>query len=152
MQNNADETIHLQEENLNNHIPILDSVVNRFKAEIILSNNKVKQVEVKHNNRKVYINSEDLENNLSDILRRHIKPGKIAIFTELNDSENNKLQQKIIELFDNVPNITFVRCSYHAKDMNNEDGTYRQIQKYHKYETGHKGINENYEGLKKHIY
>ena len=45
MENNIDknvaETIHSQEENLNNHIPIIDSIVNRFKIQIILTNNKI---------------------------------------------------------------------------------------------------------------
>ena len=36
--------------------------------------------------------------------------------------------------------------------MSNEDDTYKQIAKYHKLETGHGGITENYEGLKKKIY
>ena len=139
MENNIDEdvaeTIHSQEENLNNHIPILDSIVNRFKIQIILTNNKIKEFEMKNKSKKIYINSEDLQNNLSDILRRHVKPGKIGIYTELSDKEYNIVQGKIIELFDGNNKIKFVRCSFHAKDINNEEEAFKQIHKYHKFET-----------------
>jgi len=57
-------------------------------------------------------------------------------------------------LFDGT-NIKFLRCSYHAKDMNNHRQgfcAYKNIHQYHKFETGHTGINENYDGLKKLIY
>lgn len=156
MQNQADdldlETIHSQAEDLNDHIPILDTVVNRFRTQLILTNNKTKETEICHKNRKIYISSDDIKHNLADILRRYIKPGKTGIFTELSDHEFNILQRRLIELFDNDPTIKFVRCSFHAKDMSNEDETYKQIHRYHKNETGHTGINENYEGLKKLIY
>jgi hypothetical protein len=154
--NNVDEndldTIHSQEEDLNDHFPILDTVVNRFKTQIFLTNNKTKEFEKQNNNRKIYINSDDINNNLFDILRRYIKPGRIGIFTELNDHEYNLFQQKAIELFGNIPSIKFVRCSFKAREMNSENEAYKQIEKYHKYETGHTGINENYEGLKKLIF
>lgn len=150
--NDDSQTIHSQQEDLNNHINILDTIVNRFKTQIILTDNKNNEIEIKHNNRKIYINSKDLENNFADILRRYIKPGKIGIYTDLDDHKYNILQQKLIELFDNDPTVKFIRCSYHAKDINSEEEAYRQISKYHKNETGHTGINENYEGLKRYIY
>lgn len=148
----SNETIHSTNEDINNHIPILDTVVNRFKTQIILTDNKEKEFDVRYNNRKIYLNSTDIENNLTDILRRYVKPGKIGIFTELDDHKYNIVQQKVIELFEGIPKIYFVRCSYHAKDMKDENEAYRYIQKYHKNETGHAGINENYEGLKKIVY
>lgn len=149
---NSLSTIHSAQEDFQNQIKILDSAVNRFKTQIILSNQKTKEFEEKHKHRKIYINSEDIEENFSDILRRYINSGKIGIYSELNDHDYNIFQQKLIELFGNNRDVKFVRCSYHAQDMNTEDDTYKQIENYHKFETGHTGINENYEGLKKQIY
>ena len=37
-------------------------------------------------------------------------------------------------------------------DMLSEDEAYKQIHHYHRNETGHTGISENYEGLKRKIY
>lgn len=152
--NNIDDcaTIHSQLEESQNHIPILDTVVNRFKTQLILTDNKTREVMNVHGNRKIYISSSDLENDLESILLRNLEKGKIGIFTELSDNKYNILQQKIIDLFDGNSSIKFVRCSYNAMDMTSEDETYKQIHNYHRNETGHTGISENYEGLKRIIY
>lgn len=76
----------------------------------------------------------------------------MGIYTELDDHSYNLLKKRIIDLFDGNNEIKFVRCSYHAVDMPTEDETFAQIHQYHKNETGHTGINENYEGLKRLIY
>ena len=154
--NNVDnedlDTVHSQEEDLHNHFPILESVVNRFKTQIILTNNKEEEIKFVFKNRKIYINEDDINNNLADILRRYIKKGRIGIFTELNDNLYNIVQQKLIELYNNDRNIKIYRCSFHAKDIINENEQIKQVHNYHKYETGHTGINETYESLKKLIY
>lgn len=146
------DTVHSQEEEGNDHIPILDTVVNRFKTQIILTDEKTKDIDIKHGNRKIYINSYDLEHGLDDILRRNIEKGRIGIYTGLDDHKYNVLQQKVIEMFEGNSGIRFVRCSYHAADVPTEDEAYRQIHQYHRNETGHTGITENYEGLKRIIY
>ena len=144
-------TIHSQQEEQNDHFPILETVVNRFSTQIILTHNKTKEIEVVNNKRKIYISSTDIENNfMTDIFRRFLRSGKIGIFSELPDHKYNKVQQKLIELFNT--SLKFYKCTNHAKEMANEDETYRYIAKYHKNETGHAGINENYEGLKTIIY
>lgn len=145
-------TIHSQEEDRHDHIGILDTIVNRFKTQIILTDDKTKEIEIKNGNKKIYINSADLENNLVNILRRNVDKGKIGIFTELDDHKYNILQRAVIDLFEGDNSVKFVRCAYHALDMPSEDETYKQIHHYHRNETGHTGINENYEGLKRRIY
>lgn len=150
--NSVAATIHSQREDLNDHIPILDSVVNRFKTQIILTNNKSNEVDMVHGNKKIYINSGDLNQNLDNILIRHITNGRVGIYTELNDHEYNVLQNKLIELFRGSNSIKFIRCSYNATDMSSEEEATRQISLYHIRESGHAGIIPNYEGLKHKIY
>lgn len=74
------ETIHSQMEDLHNHIPILDTVVNRFKIQIILTDKKQKDIDVKHKNKKIYISSTDLQSkdSLENILRQHLVKGKVG--------------------------------------------------------------------------
>lgn len=68
--NNNDEmeTAHSQSEYYNDYIGILDTVVNRFRIQIILTNDKIKDVDIVHGNKKIYINSTDLSNNFDYIL------------------------------------------------------------------------------------
>lgn len=149
--NNHDDdidTIHSQEESNSFGIGILDTVVNRFKTQIILTDDKQKDIDVRHKNKKIYISSSELETNLENILRRHITKGKVGIYTDLDDNKYIILQNKILELYERSGDVKFVRCSYHAKDVSSEDEAYKHIHNYHKNETGHTGINENYEGLK----
>lgn len=88
-------TMHSQEEDLHNHIGILDTVVNRFPVQILFTNTKVTEFEISNNKKKIYISLEDLDNNLEDILRKHIKSGKVGIYTDLDDQKYNILQKKI---------------------------------------------------------
>ena len=130
----------------------MDAVVNRFKTQLILTDNKTREIMNVHGNKKIYISSSDLEKDLESILLRNLEKGKIGIFTKLSDNKYNVLQQKIINLFGGNNLIKFVRCSYNAMDMISEDETYKQIHNYHRNEKGHTGISENYEGLKRIIY
>lgn len=152
--NNANDlaTIHSQSEETGDYIRILDTVVNRFKTQIVLTANKLRDIEEVHGNKRIYIDSKDLENGVDNILIRNIYKGKIGIYTELDDRTYYILQKKVIELFEGNNQIKFVRCAYYAEDMKSEDDAYKQIQYYHRNETGHTGINENYEGLKRRIY
>lgn len=144
-------TIHSQAEEINNHFPMLDSVVNRFHTQIILTESKTKDIKIVDNKRKIFVSLDDIRSGLMcDIFRRFIKTGKVGIYSGISDSDYNILQQKLIELFNTA--VKFYRCSYHAKDMRNEEEVFRYIQKYHKEEIGHGGINENYLSLKNAIY
>lgn len=143
--------VHSQQEEQDDRIPILNTVVNRFQTQIILTEHKVKETETINRRTKIFISRDDVETDyMSDIFRRLLKNGRVGVFSELPDDIYNRVQLKLIDLFGT--RIKFFKCSHHAKDMNNEDDTYRQIAKYHKLETGHGGITENYEGLKRKIY
>lgn len=145
-------TVHSQLEGEKDYIGILDTVVNRFDLQIILTDNKTKAMELIHGKKRIYISSTDLRKNLGTILNENIFKGKVGIFTELNDHEYHTLQKKLIEVFGGNSSVKFVRCAYFAMDLDSEEETYRQIHNYHRYETGHTGIAENYEGLKRKIY
>jgi len=103
----------------------------------------------KNRNKKIYLNLNDLENGMEEILKNHIIKGKVGIFCEYNDHQYNKFQNKIIQIFEGNKNVKFVKCSFHAKDIENEEDVYKEIERFHKYDTGHSGINENYQSLKR---
>lgn len=145
------QTIHSQEEESNDHIPLLETVVNRFKLQIIFVEKKDKEHESVFNNKRIFVDKQDLEQE-SDIFRRYVNKGRIGIFTELGDGEYNILQQKLVELFPNRNLVKFVKCSHFARDIEDEEQLRRQIALYHKKESGHSGIAACYEGLKMRIY
>lgn len=145
-------TVHSQEEQLNDHIPILDTIVNRFKTQIIICNEKNIEYEEKLGNRRIFIERRDIPDNISDIVKKYIKNGKTAIYSEIEDSRYNVVQQKLIELFSNNRKINFVKCSFLAKDLNSEEEAIRQLSLYHTKESGHSGIIANYEGVKRKIF
>lgn len=156
LENNFDDldTQHTQAEDLvdTTVLGILETVVNRFKTQVILTDKKTKEFEIKNKNKKIYLNLKDLEDGMDVILKKHIIKGKVGIFSEYSDHEYNKFQNKIIEIFEGNKNVKFVKCSLHAKDIEDEDNLYKEIERFHKYDTGHSGINENYQSLKKLIY
>lgn len=87
---------------------------------------------------------------MSDIFRRFIKTGKVGTYSSISDSYYNIVQLKLIDMFNNT--MKSYKSTYHAKDMRNEEETFRYIKKYHKQDTGPGGINENYQRLKDLIY
>lgn len=146
-------TIHSQEENFDDHIPILETVVNRFRKQIILTETKEKESEKVFNYRRIYIKKQDLEDgSVNDILRRYINKGKVGIYYELDDHEYNKLQRVVINLFPTNSNIKFVKCKTLAIDIEDKEQLNKQISLYHKNEVGHSGIIATYEGIKNKIY
>lgn len=146
------ETVHSQEEDLNNYIPILETVVNRFRSQIILKNKKDKDFEMVFNNKRIFIDKNDIENkNVINIVRREFTKGKVGIFSELNDHEYNKLQKVLVSEFPDS-GIKFVKCTYFAKDVEEVDEVNKQVALFHKYESGHSGMVATYEGIKNLIY
>ncbi len=123
-------TIHSQEEELNDHFPILHTIVNRFNTQIILTKKKIMESEELGNTKKIFISAEDIKNNnFIDLCRRHINSGKVGIFSYLTDNQYNIVQQKLIQIFNRQ--VKFFRCEFHAKDMKNEEQVYKQIAQYH---------------------
>lgn len=137
---------------MNDHIPILDTIVNRFKTQIILKESKEKEYENPFKNRRIFIDKQDLQNdNVYNIVRKYITKGKTAIYSDLNDHEYNKLQQILINLFSSNKDIKFVKCTFFASDIESENELNKQISLFHKNETGHSGIIATYEGIKNKI-
>lgn len=149
--NSSDQaTIHSGIENLNDHIPIMNTIANRYFSQIYLLHNKEQEFVKKYNRyRQLFISEEDLENEsyLNDILRRRISKGISSIYSELEDSKYNILQSKLIELFSNERKIKFVKCTKRAKDLDTEDDALKLIQETHE-ATNHRGILENYSEIK----
>lgn len=147
-------TIHSGVEDLDDHIPIAQTIINKYITQIHLVNEKNVEILIKYRRyRQIYISREDLEEEdyLNDVFRRLIKKGVTGIYSELDYPEFNKLQLKLIELFGNNKTIRFVKCSLRAKDIENEEEAVEIIEKFHKI-TNHRGINENYEELKNEYY
>lgn len=67
----------------------------------------------------------------------------------MNLSKQKKYKTRI-ELFGTSKKL--FKCTLHAKDMRTEEETFKQIAKFHKDETEHTNIYENYESLKILIY
>lgn len=147
------QTIHSQEEESNDHVPILDTVVNRFKTQIILVGKKNNPIQEIFRKKRIFIDKSDfVEGNIVNILKREISNGKIAIFSELNDHEYNKLQKIIITEFSGNRKVKFIKCSRFAEDIVSENDLKKQIALFHKFETGHAGIIPTYEKIKHRIY
>lgn len=144
-------TVHSQAENYNDHIPILDTIVNRFKYQIILKETKEIEMTIIFNKKKIFIDKGDLESDsVINIVQRHIDKGKVAIFSELDDHYFHKLQRILVDL--NIEKISFVKCTYFARDIEDENELKKQISFFHKNEVGHAGIISTYEGIKHKIY
>lgn len=94
-----------------------------------------------------------MENNhyLNDVLRRFIKDGVTGIYSELEDSRYNILQQKLTELFSNDRRVKFIKCSKKAKDLEKEEDVIKEIENIHE-NTNHRGIIENYQEIKNAYY
>lgn len=142
-------TIHSQNEDINDHLTILDTVVNRFKTQLILVNRKETESKIVCGNIRIFIEKSDLDNNIANILNKFIIEGKIGIYSFLPDSVYNRLQTRLLQLYSQYNNITFVRCSHYAKDLQSEEEAISQISLFHIKESGHVGIIPNYEDIKR---
>lgn len=149
--NNTLATIHSAEEELLDHISIKEEIVNKYKTQIILTNNKTQEIEIINGKRIIYIADCDMTR-LTDIFRRFIKKGTTGIYSELPDHQYNIVQEKLIELFSNDPQIKFVKSSYRAQDLKTEVEAVKQISLYHVRESLHSGIQETFNQIKYKIY
>lgn len=143
-------TIHSAIEDVGDHIPIADRIVNTYRTQIHLVENKNHEITSKYKVvRQLLISKKDLRNDnyLNDVLRRFVTKGVIGIYSELNDSEYNILQNKLIELFSNDKQIKFVKCAFRATDLVSEDKAIETIEKIH-LDSNHRGIIENYQELR----
>lgn len=75
------QAIHSQEEDQRFDIPILDTVVNRFKVQLIFAEGKTETLAQVFLKNRIYISKKDLEDTQApNILRQQITTGKIGVF------------------------------------------------------------------------
>ena len=101
-------TIHSAEEELGDYFFINDGIVNKYKTQIILTNNKVEEFKEIHGKRIIFIAENDFEH-MGEIFRRYISKGKIGIYSELPDRKYNIVQEKLIEMYSNDNQIMFTK-------------------------------------------
>lgn len=147
-----DATIHSQEEQLLDHIPIKETIVNRYKTQLILTYNVSQEIEILHNRRIIYVDMSRDKEYWVDLLRRYITPGITGIYTELSYHEFNKIQQVLIELFSQEKRIKFIKATLRAREIKTLEEAHKQISLYHTQESIHSGIIETYHSLKNKIY
>ena len=70
-------TIQSVDKNLFDHFPIKEEIVNKYKTQIILTNNKTYESKTLHGKRIIYI-AECYFNTMGDIFRNYITKGKQA--------------------------------------------------------------------------
>ena len=141
-------TMHSQPEGLNNYIPIMDTVVNRFRTQIIIDPESLDHYEEILGNKRIYLNPNLPPPELTEELKNFLERPKAAIYTTLSDHDFNKIQLLLIQAF---PHVKFIRCNYFAQDIRNEDTAIKIIAKEHK-SLSHPGIIALYENVKNRIY
>lgn len=144
-------TVHSAEENLHDHFYIKEEIVNKYRTQIILTDNKVEEMKILHGKRIIFIAEADF-NRMGEIFRKYINKGKIGIFSELSEHSYNMVQEKLIEMFSNDKQIEFIKCTMRAQDIETEVEAVKQISLYHIRESMHSGIIETYNQIKYKIY
>lgn len=145
-------TVHSEEEQQLDHIPIIETIVNKYKTQLILTNDSDKEMETLHNRKIIFVKMTRDREYWIDLLKRHIRPGLIGIYTELSYHEFNKIQQLLIELFSHDKQIKFVKATLRAQEIKTLEEAHKQISLYHTQESLHSGIVETYHSLKNKIY
>lgn len=64
-------TMHSAEEELGDHFYIKDEIVNKYKIQIILTNNKIEEMKMLHGKRIIFVSEYDF-NTMGDIFRKYI--------------------------------------------------------------------------------
>lgn len=141
-------TIHSQIEEMNDHIPIMDTIVNRFKNQIIITSDYLELHESIFDNRRIYLDPNLTSEELVEKLKYFINKKKVAIYTQIPDHDFNTIQLILIKEF---PNIKFIRCSHFAQDVEDEEELNKIISINHK-QLRHPGMLALYQELKFKIY
>lgn len=144
-------TIHSADENLQDHFFIKEEIVNKYRTQIILTNDKVQEIKHLHNKRIIFIAESDFHE-MGEIFRKYITKGKIGIFSEVSERSYNTVQEKLIEMYSNEKQVEFIKCTIRAQDIETEVEAVKQISLYHVKESMHSGIQETYNQLKNKIY
>ena len=144
-------TIHSADENLQDHFFIKEEIVNKYRTQIILTNDKVQEIKHLHNKRIIFIAESDFHE-MGEIFRKYITKGKIGIFSEVSERSYNTVQEKLIEMYSNEKQVEFIKCTIRAQDIETEVEAVKQISLYHVKESMHSGIQETYNQIKNKIY
>lgn len=144
-------TVHSAEEDLGDHFSIKEEIVNKYKTQIILTNNKIEELKIIHGKRIIFIAESDFEE-MGNIFKRYITKGKIGIYAEISDHSYNKVQEKLIEMYSNDKQLEFIKCTMRAQDIETEVEAIKQISLYHVRESIHSGILETYNQIRNKIY
>lgn len=142
-------TIHSQEENLNDQITFLDTIVNRFREQIIITENFNNEIENILGNHRIYINPNINHTELINKLKPYISSTKkMAIYSEISDHDLHVILQILIKEF---PNTKFIKCRHFAQDIETEEILIKVLSLEHNKQK-HPGIIALYENLKFRIY
>ena len=146
--NSVQQTIHSQIEEQNDRISFLETIVNRFKTQIIFTENFSQEFENILGNRRINLSPKLTKEELVNKLKTYLTGSKVAIYTQISDHEFYKIQQILINEF---PTIKFLKCSYFAQDVESEEQLINILSIQHK-EQGHPGMLAFYEDIKFKIY
>lgn len=147
------ETMHPQGENVNDNFPILTTVINRFRFQIVITERKTMDSMCIFDKIRIFLDNDDLNSpGIGNYLKQFPLKGQVAVFSNINEGKYYQFQKVIENLYQNRNDVKFFKCLYFAKDIEDIDELKKQISLYHKYETGHSGINPTYEGIKHKIY
>lgn len=141
-------TVHSQEESDERDLGILETVVNRFKYQLIITQNGNNQIKTIFNHSRLYLNSDQSFDSMKHHLNSFIKINRIAIYSEIQDTKFFQIKKF---LFSNYPTTKFIKCTHFAKDVEEENEIIKLVSIYHK-EMNHPGITALYEMIKHKIY
>lgn len=141
-------TIHSQIEDQNENITILDTIVNRFKTQIIFEPDCINEINIVNGNTRLLINSKSNQNIITNMLKDHIKDTNVAIYSQISDHDFYSIQKELIQ---NFPTTKFVKCMHFAQDIDSENQLIKIISIHHK-ELMHPGIIALYQHLKTKVY
>lgn len=144
----VEDTVHSQEENLNDHIILQETIINRFKMQIIITDVFNNEFEEILGNRRIYVSPNLNSQNFINKIKQYLNGNRVGIYTQISDAEFNLIQQLLIREF---PSIKFTKCMFFAQDITSEDELHKIIAVKHK-ELKHPGIIPLYEHLKYLIY
>lgn len=132
---------------MHDHFYIKEEIVNKYKTQIIITNNKVEEMKILHGKRIIFIAEANFRE-VGDIFRKYITKGKIGTYSELSEQSYNKVQEKSIEMFSNDKQIQFIKCTIRAQGIETEVEAVKQISFYHVRESMHSGIMETYNQIR----
>lgn len=107
-----------------NDIPTLDTAVNRYKTQIIITSSFLQEFEQISGNRRIHVCPTSTPEELVTTLQNYISGGKVAIHIQITDYDVNIIQQILIR---EIPATKFLKCTYFAQDIQTEEEAFRVV-------------------------